>query len=75
MQPTWCNNQSGVDRVSKRINRFLVHHAFLQEVGSYRSWVVIVRCLDHTLVFSELGRSDGKSGAPFKYNHSWVEVE
>jgi hypothetical protein len=37
--------------------------------------VGIVRCLDHTPIFLELGCPDGKPSMPFKYNSSWVDLE
>jgi hypothetical protein len=72
---TWSNNRSGEEGVSKRLDRFLVHHKLLLDIGLYCSWVGSVCCLDHVPIFLELGRSEGKPSSPFKYSSTWVELE
>jgi exonuclease III len=37
--PTWRNGWSGADRISKRLDRFLIAEDYLLGVGIYRSWV------------------------------------
>eukprot|EP01018_Ginkgo_biloba_P018081 Gb_04379 [translate_table: standard] len=71
VKPTWTNNRVGEDGVSKRLDTFLVHSDLLERVERYRSWVDSYRCSDHFPIYLEIGFSDPKPGAPFKYNPCW----
>jgi hypothetical protein len=76
LKPTWSNNRSGIDCVSKRLDMFLIHRDdFLQKVERYRSWVGSNRCSYHLLVVLELDKIDTKPRAPFKFNPGWASDE
>jgi hypothetical protein len=57
--PTWNNNWSGEACVVKRLDRFSVHHEFLQYIDIYSSWVGKVICLDHFPFFWNLKKVRG----------------
>eukprot|EP01018_Ginkgo_biloba_P032610 Gb_14068 [translate_table: standard] len=73
VKPTWTNNTLGEDGVSKRLDRFLVHFELLGRVERYRSWVDSYRCSYHFPIYFEIGFSDPKPRAPYKYNPCWSE--
>lgn len=39
------------------------------------SWVDMIRCSSHFLIYLELDRSLGNLGIPFKYNSDWENLE
>jgi len=60
-----------VEGVSKKLNRFQVHHVLLEKVERYKAWVDSSQCSNHFPIMLELDQGTSNLEAPFKYNPSW----
>jgi hypothetical protein len=49
--PTWRNSRSGLESISKRMDRVFIFEDLLQHLGRYRSWVYYPFLSDHAPVF------------------------
>jgi hypothetical protein len=70
--PTWRNGRSGVDRISKRLDRFLISEDFLSGVDIYRSWVEYPFISDHAPILLQLEMPPKFKAYPFKLNPQWL---
>lgn len=75
LKPTRFNNRERADDIQKRLDRFLVKEEIFLSINHIRSWVDPRRYSDHWPILLELGKTDTKSRAPFKYNNSWSSIE
>eukprot|EP00253_Pinus_taeda_P008007 PITA_08007 len=72
LKPTWRNRRSGEDKISKRLDRFLISEGLIQKVPLFRQWVEEVGNSDHFPIFLDLSSPPPKPPAPFKFNSSWL---
>jgi hypothetical protein len=56
VMPTWRNGHSGVDSISKRLDRVLVSEDLLVGLGLYKSWVDYLYFSDHASVILRLDK-------------------
>jgi hypothetical protein len=75
LNPTWMNMHTGEARVAKRIDRFLVAEALLEEAFQVRQWIGAGGISDHSLVWLILEGRTHKSPSPFKFNATWFADE
>jgi len=70
--PTWCNRWVGSDRVSKRLDRFLISDDLLDSFGLVRQCVTFGGESDHQPILFEFGTSLRKLTSPFKFFEGWL---
>lgn len=73
LNPTWRNRWVGEDRISKRMDKFLVGEDLVSSPIQIRQWVDSGRELDHNLVILELRGGSQKPLIPFKFNVFWLK--
>ena len=73
VSPTWRNKRVGVQRVAKRLDRFLVVERLANGVEVVRQWVGSGGISDHSPIFLELRGRSHKPASPFKFNPSWLK--
>ena len=72
---TWRNRRTGVNRVAKRLDRFLIGEKFLDSLPFVRQWVECGGISDHSPIMIELKSGAGKPYSPFKFNNAWLRCE
>ena len=73
LSPTWRNKRTGENRVSKRLDRFLVVDRLVLECYLVRQWVDCGGESDHCPIFFEIQGRSRKPPSPFKFNHKWLK--
>eukprot|EP00253_Pinus_taeda_P006109 PITA_06109 len=73
LKPTWRNRRVGVDRIAKRLDRFLVTESLTSKVPMIRQWVEELGNSDHFPIFLDLTNPPPKPPAPFKFNSAWLQ--
>jgi hypothetical protein len=68
----WRNGRTGVDSISKRLDRVLLSEDILASVGLYRSWVEYPFVSDHAPVLLQLEITPLFKAYPFKFNSQWL---
>jgi hypothetical protein len=68
LSPTWSNKRVGEARIAKRLNKFLIYEAFLDEVIRIKQWVTTRGDSDHNPVVLEVAPTIEKPASPFKLN-------
>jgi hypothetical protein len=72
---TWTINRVGGATIHKRLDRFVVHNSLLLQVPRYKSWVDLIRVLDHFPIMLELELDETRPSTPFNFNPRWVKEE
>jgi hypothetical protein len=62
-----------VDRISKRLDRFLIAEELLLGIGVYRSWVEYPFISDHAPILIQLEMPPRYKVFPFKFNPQWLK--
>ena len=75
LTPTWRNNRSGDQAISKSLDRFFLLENLLSKSLIIKSWVEVGGMLDHLLVLLQIQNPETKPAAPFKFNHAWMKEE
>jgi hypothetical protein len=70
--PTWRNGRSGLDSISKCLDRVLASESLLNDVGRFRSWVDLPFVSDHAPVVAQFDFQQFLMAYPFKLNPSWL---
>eukprot|EP00253_Pinus_taeda_P028916 PITA_28916 len=73
LKPTWRNRRYGEDRITKRLDRFLLSEGLISKVPLFRQWVEEVGNSDHFPIFLELSFPPPKPPVPFKFISSWLQ--
>jgi len=73
--PTWRNGRSGLEAISKRLDRFLVAEAFLTSSIYPTSWVEFPFVSDHAPIVLKLMPPALHRATPFKFNYHWLLSE
>ena len=73
IQYTWTNNRNGEHGLAKRLDRFLIKEAFLNNLLCIRQWVGTRGISDHRPIYMELADVNQKIRSPFKFNASWLK--
>eukprot|EP01018_Ginkgo_biloba_P039380 Gb_12932 [translate_table: standard] len=72
LKPTWRNKRLGDERITKRLDRFLVSESLLEDTLRLKQWVGSRGESDHfpvLLVLTEVGK---RPPSRFKFNHGWL---
>ena len=73
--PTWSNRRSGLDRICKRKDRFLVSEDLMEKNFRFRQGVGHGRYSDHYLVMLLIKNGEWKPHCLFKFNANWLNDE
>lgn len=73
MVPTWHNRWTWIDRVVKRLDKFLVAEDLLDSMVMLRKWVDYGGKSYHSLIVLEIIGSRNKHPNPFKFNVKWLK--
>ena len=73
--PTWRNGRSGDDRISKRLDRFLLSSSLIDHLPQHRVWAYPSAISDHYPVILEWRENSSPCAFPFKFNHSWLAFD
>jgi hypothetical protein len=73
LSPIWMKNRASSKGVHKQLDRFLVQHHLLSNIGILITWVSKFKISYHFLVILEFDLPRERSGAHFKFNLSWLE--
>ena len=71
--PTWQNGQTGVDRIAKCLDKFLIIISLIDKMEKYRSWLDSNRFLDHYPIIYHIEFQGVHDKSPFKFNHGWLK--
>jgi hypothetical protein len=72
LTPTWRNGRSGIDAISRRLDRFFVAAEYCSSPELPASWVEYPFFSDHAPIFLQLRSPDRLISPPFKFNHNWL---
>ena len=75
LTPTWRNNRSGEQAISKRLDRFLLSENLLSGSLIVKTWVEVGSLSHHLPVLLRIQSPESKSVAPFKFNPAWLMEE
>jgi len=70
--PTWRNGSSGLEAISKRLDRFLLTEDLALQVGRIKTWVDYPYFSDHASILLHLDPLSSPKSHPFKFNSSWL---
>jgi len=70
--PTWRNNRSGTEYISKRLYRTFISEDLLVSVGIYKSWVEYPFISDHAPIILQRELPPLFKAYPFKLNPLWI---
>jgi hypothetical protein len=73
--PTWRNGRSGMEEISKRLDKIYMAEDLLKVVGRHRSWVAMPFISDHAHVLLQLDNCLRRVTFPFKLNPCWLGEE
>ena len=75
LTPTWRNNRSGDQVISKRLDQFLLSKNLLSVSLIIRTWVEVGGLSYHLPVLLQIQKPEDKPVAPFKFNLEWLLEE
>jgi hypothetical protein len=75
VNPTWRNDRTGVDSISKRLDSFLVSEFFLSTIGRYHSWVELPFFSDRASILAQFDLQPSRVSYPLKLNPAWLLEE
>ena len=75
IRPTWQNGRGGPAGIGKRLDRFIVDANLLEQVHSYRSWVVQSKISDHFPIVFQWEMEGDRIHYPFKFNATWLAMD
>eukprot|EP00253_Pinus_taeda_P020282 PITA_20282 len=67
--PTWRNRRVGEGALVRRLDRFIMKRALIQQLHNYKQWVGVGGISDHSPVYLEILGPHHKPKSPFKFNH------
>ena len=73
VSPTWRNGRDGVDRIAKRMGRFLISIYLIDKLDKYRSWVDSNRFSDHYPIICHVEFQGVHEKSLFKFKHGWLK--
>jgi hypothetical protein len=73
--PTYRNMRVGEERLTKRIDQFLVSTSLMSDHNRIRTWVEVGGESNHLLIFLQITREECKPPSPFKFNSGWLECQ
>jgi hypothetical protein len=73
--PTWRKLRIGGDRVSNRLDRFLLSDTLLKGPKRFIQWVASKGLYDHNHVLLEIDGPNKNPPNPFKFNPLWLEFK
>ena len=73
--PTYRNMRVGEERLTKRIDQFLVSTSLMSDHNRITAWIKIGGESNHFPVFLHMEREECKPPSPFKFNYGWLENE
>jgi len=71
--PTWRNGRMGLDRVAKRLDRFLVAGELVDRLGRFRCWNSVEYISDHLPVSLQIDFDYKRLNYPLKFNRISLE--
>ena len=73
--PTWRNGRSGVDGISKRLDKFLLSAFVVPSMHRHRVWSTPSDISDHYPICMEWEVENATRCFPFKFNKAWLLEE
>ena len=68
---SWCNNQQGVDRVYKRLDRLLINAEWMEQCNACVEYLPRVHS-DHSPMLLKKGQDREGSPSPFRFQLMWT---
>lgn len=68
IQPTWRNNRTREDNLSRRLDQFLIKECLMNMGHRIRKLVDSRGISNHILIYLEISGGMNKPRAPFKFN-------
>jgi hypothetical protein len=73
--PTWRNKQTREDRITKRLDRFLVSENLMNQPELIRQWIGCGGESYHSPILIDISGGPRKPPSPFKFNLAWLNEE